>query len=383
MGKLLEFKIVVESQTLNQDGRNITGQVILNLKEPMKMRGLTLTLTGEAYCHWTEEHGPGHNRHTVSQTGKQELLNMTSFLYGQGEGSDSSMHPSGRLVYPFVFVIPLNLPSSFVAAHGHIKYCLKANIDRPWKFDHNIEQPLQIIEAIDTNEPHFLANPGGSVSQEIGCCFPDGILVLDAYFCRSAFCPGESIMINATANNQSNTTMKGMKAKLCKIIEYHATTKTQIEKHVISIIARPMVLAGGTGTFDNEALTVPGTEPTIDTSVIKCQYVVQIEVNVPCGIDLDIKLPVTIGNVPFRGDFGMANNPTTFAAPASTFGMAVAPQPPTSSQAFPSVPMATQPQVPPLPPPGGFSTDMIAPPAAPPPSYEDITTKPTYIYTNS
>eukprot|EP00794_Sanderia_malayensis_P020078 gene20078-22048_t len=375
MGKLLEFAIFVESQTLNQNGRNITGQVILNLKEPMKMRGLTLKLTGQAYCHWTEQQGSGDNRRTVSYTGRQELLNMASFLYGQG--SESSMHPSGRFSYPFVFVIPLNLPSSFVAAHGHIKYGLKANIDRPWKFDHDIEQPLQIIETIDTNQPHFLANPGGSVSKEIGCCFPSGILALDAHFYRSAFCPGESIMINATANNQSRTKMNGLKAKLCKIIEYHATSKTRRESHVLSTITGPQILAGDIGKFVDQALTIPATEPTVLSNVIKCHYIVQIEVDVPCGFDLDIKLPVTIGNVPFRGDFGMANNPTTFAAPASTFGMPVAPQPPTSSQAFPSAPMELQPQAPPLPPPDGFSSDINAPPSAPPPAYEDITTKPT------
>eukprot|EP00794_Sanderia_malayensis_P020080 gene20080-22050_t len=284
MGKPLEFKIFVESQTLNQNGKNITGQVILNLKEPMKMRSLTLNLTGQAYCHWTEERPCGESTHTESFTGKQELLNMVRFLYGQG--NESSMHPSGRFSYPFVFVIPPNLPTSFVGAHGHIKYGLKANIERPWRFDHNIQQPLQVIETIDTNQPHFLANPGGSVSKEIGCVLPPGILTLDVQFCRSAFCPGESIMINAIADNQSHTTMIGIYGKLYKIIKYHASNETRTEKKLISFTSGPRILPGWVGTFDNQALAIPATEPTIDTNVIKCQYIVQVEVDVPCHVAL-------------------------------------------------------------------------------------------------
>eukprot|EP00794_Sanderia_malayensis_P020081 gene20081-22051_t len=367
MGKLLEFAIFVGSQTLTQEGKkNITGQVILNLKEPMKMRALTLKLTGEVYCHWTEQRGTDELRRTFHFTEKEELLDMTSYLYG--EGSESSMHPSGRFSYPFVFVVPQHLPTSFDGTYGHIKYGLEASIDRPCKFDHDIKQPLQIIEIIDTNKEEFLKRSGDSKSSEVGCCFRSGMLSLDAHLSRTAFCPGESIMLNATANNQSRTNLRGLKARLCKIIKFQAKSKTQTEEYVLSKTTGLKILKGEKGTFVNHPLHVPATEPTINNKFIKCYYVVRIKVDAGWASDLEISIPVTIGNVPFRGNYGVVNHPATFAAPAPIFGMPVAPQPP-PFQMFPSVPMGIQPQAAPVPPPIGFIVDNNRPPLAPPPCH--------------
>eukprot|EP00794_Sanderia_malayensis_P020083 gene20083-22053_t len=267
MGKSKKLEIVVECQTITTEGRIIKGQVIVDLKKPTKMRGLSLQLKGKIECSWKD--------------GRRELVNMIQHL--QAEGSEGYVHPSGRVIYPFDFVTSLDLPSSIHGRCGYIEYSLTATIVGNWSAYKETECKLQIVKHVDTNLEEYLGDNVRQDLKEIGCCFPSGILTLDAHFCRSAFCPGESIMINATANNQSRTKMNGLKAELFKVIGYQYKEREMEEFHVLSSKYGPPIPRGET-------------------------------VCVPCGSDLKVDIPVTIGSVPFEGALGVASNETSSVA---------------------------------------------------------------------
>jgi hypothetical protein len=43
------------------------------------------------------------------------------------------------------------LPSSFEGEHGSVRYTIKATLDRPWKFDHEVTVPFKVVTPIDLN----------------------------------------------------------------------------------------------------------------------------------------------------------------------------------------------------------------------------------------
>ncbi len=61
------------------------------------------------------------------------------------------MHPQGQHEYPFTFHLPQNLPTSFEGQYGYVRYSAKANIDRPWKFDHDTKSAFTVICQYDLN----------------------------------------------------------------------------------------------------------------------------------------------------------------------------------------------------------------------------------------
>ena len=60
---------------------------------------------------------------------------------------------AGEHRFPFRFYIPVApLPYAFEGRHGHIRYYVKAKIDRPWKFDHVTYRLFSIVGAgLDLN----------------------------------------------------------------------------------------------------------------------------------------------------------------------------------------------------------------------------------------
>ena len=58
---------------------------------------------------------------------------------------------AGEHIYPFECDLPPNLPSSLESELGHVRYTIKATIDRPWKFDHKVEDTFKVLSVYDLN----------------------------------------------------------------------------------------------------------------------------------------------------------------------------------------------------------------------------------------
>jgi hypothetical protein len=66
-------------------------------------------------------------------------------------GEDITLH-AGNHLFPFQFVLPINIPGSFEGKSScYVRYWLKANIDRPWKFDPEYKMLFTVGSVLDLN----------------------------------------------------------------------------------------------------------------------------------------------------------------------------------------------------------------------------------------
>jgi hypothetical protein len=67
---------------------------------------------------------------------------------------------SGEHCFQFSVILPNNVPSSFEGQYGHVRYTVKATLDRPWKFDHEVKAAFTVLSHLDLNlDPQNKVSP--------------------------------------------------------------------------------------------------------------------------------------------------------------------------------------------------------------------------------
>lgn len=59
--------------------------------------------------------------------------------------------PAGDYEYPFHFRLPDHCPSSFEGEYGHIRYEIKAVVDRAFKFDQEKKIAVRVMAPLNLN----------------------------------------------------------------------------------------------------------------------------------------------------------------------------------------------------------------------------------------
>lgn len=59
--------------------------------------------------------------------------------------------PAGEHSFPFSMMLPNHLPSSFEGQYGYVRYTVKATLNRPWKFDHEVKAAFTVLLHLDLN----------------------------------------------------------------------------------------------------------------------------------------------------------------------------------------------------------------------------------------
>ena len=311
MGPLKQFYITyANNQQVFYPGQVLAGQVFLEITEPVDTRGVRITLHGESYVHWSEHHNSGQSSHTVSYTDRDRYLNQCITLWGKEEGDKSGANPTlppgmHTFSFSFSFQLPTGLPSSFERSsnfRAHIRYWVHAKVDRPWKFDYKTKRPFTVIEYIDINNPVFL-RPARSENDKHLCCLccKSGPLSLQASIDRAGYCPGESVMVSASAENLTNREMQGIRAQLISVTNVVARGHRRSDKKVVCEVMGQQLPIGVTDRWQSRPLVIPPAPPSIKCCrIIDHSYFVQVCVVVPRGVNLKIHFPVVIGTIPLR-----------------------------------------------------------------------------------
>lgn len=308
MGKLNYFVINLDNPSaVYFPGQNVQGNVTVDLREGMNMRGVKLEFMGSARVHWTETHstGSGKTRRTETRhySATEIYFNFEMLLFGPGNGS--ILLQPGHHQFPFTFTLPPNLPSSYESRIGNVRYQLKAKIDKPWKFDHKTKKMFTVVSMLDLNEqPTAPLALQGTNSKNLCClCCKSGPISAVFHVDRAGYVPGDTIHLSAEITNMSSRRMCASRVKLIMVTVYHATTKSRTETQCVAMVSHGEIGPHGSDVWSGEALVVPAIPPSylVGCSIIDIRYILQLEVD-PSGpaFDLEVPLEIIIGTIPLR-----------------------------------------------------------------------------------
>ena len=228
---------------------------------------------------------------------------------------------AGNSAFPFSFVLPANIPSSFEGEHGYVRYLLEAKIDRSGIFSSNKLQslPVRVNSIVDLNTV-----PGANIPQTkskskkfgclcwSGCC--GGPVSATVRIPHYGYVVGGVIPISAEIENLSTNTMSCTKARLHQKVVYKAgpasrsiITASRSTTTKISEVGQGRIAAGASDSWNAVPLPIPQVVPSnlggCNINVIHVTYTLEFRVVTSCiGRDLKLKLPIWIGTIPLAPD---------------------------------------------------------------------------------
>ncbi|PVD19277.1 hypothetical protein C0Q70_19763 [Pomacea canaliculata] len=326
MGKLNIFEISLNNtRGVFYAGQNLLGHCTLELNSELTLRGIRLKFEGRGHVHWTETHQKVTWKYSRSETitfsDSEQYFNQEVLLFGilPSEGRSTSSLSAGRHTFPFCFVLPEDLPSSFEGVHGYVRYVVKAIIDRPWKFDHTTKCNFTVIGILNLNsEPNASMTVQGQNQKTLCClCCASGPLSAEFSLQRRGYVPGEAVPLSAHIENSSNRLISKSHVDLKMISTFHSTTKSRSVSKEIGRVEEGPIGAGQTFTWDRQQFVIPPLPPSYlnGCRIIDIKYILQLSV-VPSGLskNLEVPLDIIIGTIPLLQV--VENNPPRASEPS-------------------------------------------------------------------
>ncbi|XP_015601478.1 arrestin domain-containing protein 17 [Cephus cinctus] len=358
---LKDFKILFDNPwSTYYSGQTVTGRILLLLDRPKKLRGINVKAKGVANTCWSSDKQELNNEgryenETQTVTGHEEYFNIQYYVLGSFAGSEIEL-PAGEHKYQFSVTLPPDLPSSFESDFGHVRYTVKAILDRPWKFDQETKVAFTVVSSFDLNQEPKASEPIQEEMSKTFCCLCCGSqpLTVKVSIPIRGYVPGQRIPIRVNLENHSNVVVDTMKFILLKMVTFHADTprtESKSEELVVVEIAKGPVRAGDNAMYEQE-LEVPPLPPSnlSNCRIIDLEYNLKMEACVSGWYHRNLKknILVFIGTVPLLNYQG------------STVGY------PSISPSAPKAPSSSEAHIlPPLQPMAHLY------PSLPPPSYED------------
>ncbi|XP_059473871.1 arrestin domain-containing protein 17-like isoform X2 [Neocloeon triangulifer] len=322
---LEKFQIFFDNpQAVFYAGQNVSGRIVVVNSTPKKIRGINVKIKGEAEVSWTEtrQHSSDSNNTTMDNvtttpnnttTDTQETFSAEEVYFENkfvafGGGGDQTLNP-GEHMYPFNYVLPINLPSSFEGEFGHVRYTVRAVLDRPWKFDQEAKAAFTVISPLDLNADPKLAAPVTKQKSKKFCCWccasnPVNIVLT---LPTGGAVPGETLLPTLDIENNSRVYLSLITLKLVKSVTYKARGGNT-KKVEVSIAEKNLgyVDSGQSHTFEREALQIPPLPPSNlnNCSVIDLEYYLEAHFS-PSSFycSFQVRLPVVVGTIPLSLNF--------------------------------------------------------------------------------
>ncbi|CAD6242599.1 GSCOCG00009532001-RA-CDS [Cotesia congregata] len=321
---LNDFRIVFDNPwSTYYPGQTVTGRVIVVLDAVKKVRGITVKVKGEANVCWATDRQELNNEgkydnETQTVTGHEEYFNMEYYLLGSPSGSEIEL-PIGEHSYPFQCPLPPNLPSSFEHDHGYVRYTVKASIDRPWKFDHQVKIAFTVVSNFDLNKEARALEPVNLEMSKTFCCLCCGSppLKVNIMMPVKGYVPGQAMMIRVNVENHSGIVVDTIKLILRKIVTFKANNprfETKTEKIMIAEVSKGPVEGNATSDYQQK-LDIPPLPPSNLTNcgIIDLEYNLKIEACVAGWYHRNLKqnMLVFIGTIPLASYQNSVMPPTS------------------------------------------------------------------------
>ena len=141
-------------------------------------------------------------------------------------------------------MLPPNIPSSFERSHaagqGSVRYYVKANIVRDWKWDYKVKEHIMVNGICDLNLLPTAKLEGNVTGQKNLCCLccKSGPITASLHTNRTGYVGGELVQFTAEVENLASREMDTTYLSLVEVVVFKAWAKERWEEREVERLTR-------------------------------------------------------------------------------------------------------------------------------------------------
>ncbi|XP_050561983.1 arrestin domain-containing protein 2-like [Spodoptera frugiperda] len=281
-----EILIARTEDDVFKPGDLVTGTIKYYIDEPTKFEGISMNFLGNGNCWWTKTEGGAIN------VGNSETYVNQSICFYTGKSGEEL---SGTYEYPFQFLLPINIPSSYKDGNCVIAYKIIVTFVRTTRREQfEAEIPVQGYVTTSVQEPMLFG-----LQKKLFPVFTDSKIALRGELENVAVTPGENVNLTIKINNDSNNEIF-VRTELIKcftLMSNHGETSA-------NIILVPNTTTGS-NIEKNSEQSIKCAVPTFvnlfsiqNSNIVKGEYKVRVTIEMPFPYkDATVDVPVVIGKI--------------------------------------------------------------------------------------
>ncbi|XP_057689082.1 arrestin domain-containing protein 1a isoform X2 [Corythoichthys intestinalis] len=294
MGKIDEFELKFDSsKEFYSPGEYISGTVTIKVGQKLQCK---VKVNCNGFC------GITNKLNETTWTLEEQYFNNTVSIADKG-----TLKP-GNHTFPFKFLIPGSVPTSFTGNYGRIVYRIRAFIDTPrFSKDYSTEKAFFLLDALNLNKiPEIWGPCSSSVVQEFTyMLLKTGKVMLTAQTDKKGYIPGQIIQLSATVHNKSEKSTGNISASLVQRVTYHTKRPTH-DLRAIAELEGGRVKAGKEMEWKEQIIVPPLPQSNLaGCELIKIEYYVKVSLKSPQVL---LTLPLQIGNISLDNRFKPSQN---------------------------------------------------------------------------
>ncbi|XP_028273878.1 arrestin domain-containing protein 1b [Parambassis ranga] len=321
MGKLQEFDITfTNNKVVYGPGESISGTVKIRTANSLHYKAIKVNCQGSC--------GISTKMNDPTWTLEEQYVNSTLSV------ADKGILAAGEHSFPFQFVIPVAVPTSFEGPFGKIVYRVRASIDTPrFSKDYKAHRPFYLLNLLNLNEVPDIENVSYAVTTKkfSYLLVKTGTLMLKAHSDLRGYIPGQVIKLATEIHNKSGKDTGCVLASLIQKVTYK-TKRPVFDLRTIAEVEGAGVKAGKHAEWREQIIVPPLPQSALaGCSLIDIDYFIQVSLKSPEAV---VTLPIYIGNIavnlsPSRP---MPNSPDHCGAMAAPSAAGVMPSAPPAEE---------------------------------------------------
>lgn len=304
-------------------GDTIYGSVYVRIQQQVLSSTLKLIIKGFQACKYDyqyvekqregEDDEDGFSSRSGQRTMNKDII-KEEIVLAQG------VFPVGCYAYPFSHQLPHSLPGVYnvqfeddsgTSWAGLVQYSVSALLcASPPNKRVSADSRLVIYDSLDCRNYQVPSQPvTGSGAVRTFFCISRGIVQVTCRLQQSSYSHSSSIIVGLDIKNDSSVDVSGYTVNLLRVIKLLALDRMRDEEeltpHTIlstiltyegqgcphnNTVSHQVTLDLGS-TENSESIGVP---PNTSGSIVKCNYVIDVNVHIPWGPDVEVRQPLVI-----------------------------------------------------------------------------------------